>query len=125
MNAKRANGASDPTEAEIRYILVNVARVKGLITYSELVKRVKNYKMNPNIVTLANKLTSISKREHALGRGLLSAVVIRKKMPEQGIPGSGFFNRLAPFLKCRGQTKRVCWQRHLDQVYNAWNRRRC
>jgi len=67
----------DPAEEEIRRILIRLAKRRELITYSSLVRLVRSSRMNPNSVSLSNRLTSISEKEFAAGRRLLSAVVVR------------------------------------------------
>jgi hypothetical protein len=64
MGALGSNDVSDPTDTEIRRILVSLARKKALITYSELVKRVKNSKATPRIESLS---VSRARRYAALG----------------------------------------------------------
>ena len=69
-----------------------VASDKGLIFYSDLVKRIKSCALEPYGEPLATMLGEISTDEDAAGRGLLTAVVVRK---EDGRPGRGFFDKLA------------------------------
>lgn len=61
MNAERASGVSDPTEVEIRKILVQLARAKGLITYSELVKRIGagQIRWSLNLLSAETRLRSV------------------------------------------------------------------
>ena len=70
---------------------------------------------------MAKMLGETSTDEDAAGRGLLTAVVVRK---EDGRPGRGFFDKLA---RDRGrvfpdtESGRDCfWIEELERVYSSW-----
>src|SRR2546423_15670108 len=80
---------------EMRGVLVETARRKEFIPYSDLVARVHTVKLDPHSYALAAMLGEISTEEHTCGRGMLSALVLSK---DEGKPGTGFF-ALAEDLK--------------------------
>ena len=81
---------------EARQILVQRAREGRTIAYSELVGEVKTVDIQPRSDALAMMLDGISRSEDAAGRGMLSALVIRK---DKRMPGQGFFK----LAKCLGR----------------------
>ena len=76
-------------KAEMRDILVERAKVRGMIPYSELVERLTTITLEPNSFTLAAMLADVSREEDAAGRGMLSVIVVHKAGDMQ--PGPTFF----------------------------------
>jgi hypothetical protein len=76
-------------KAEMRDILMDRARVRGMIPYSELVAQVKTMALQPESYALAAMLGEISRDEDAAGRGMLSVIVVHKSGDMQ--PGPDFF----------------------------------
>jgi len=107
---------------EIRRILVDVAKQRRLISYLELVRKVRAFRMIPNSPQLSGLLTEISRSERAAGRGLLSAVVVKKRRKRYGIPGNGFFILVA-IPELNSPNLRQYWMQELEAVYRAWSRR--
>jgi hypothetical protein len=112
-----------PAIQEIRRILDDRARQRDLISYSDLVSRVRSVRLIARSKFLADVLTVISSEEYAAGRGLLSAVVVQKTRHGLGIPGNGFFSRLAPVSGCAKENWSKCWKRELHKVFQYWQRR--
>lgn len=79
----------DQAIAEIRSALEPIARSEGTITYSDLVDRVEAVPLEPDSKLLAGLLDEISTASDAIGRGMLSAVVVHKG--DDYLPGKGFF----------------------------------
>ena len=105
---------------EARPVISEVASRGGLIFYSDLVRRIRSCDVEPYGEPLAKMLGEISTDEDAAGRGLLTAVVIRK---EDGRPGRGFFDKLA---RDRGRVfpdseagRDRFWVEELGRVYGA------
>ena len=97
-------------DQDIRQRLIEVARRRATICYSELRPEAPR--------TLAVPLDEINTYEHREGRPLLSAVVVRKD--GNGMPGEGFFYiawQLGRFLY--GDEHRY-WRQELDKVWNFW-----
>ncbi len=65
------------------------ARIKQTITYSELVSQIHSIRLEANDDPLAELLGEISIEEDALGRGMLSVIVVHKT--GDFMPGPGFF----------------------------------
>lgn len=74
---------------EMRQILTDRARLRGMIPYSELVGRIETIRMEPDSYALARMLGEVSEEEDAAGRGMLSVIVGRKHGDMQ--PGPGYF----------------------------------
>jgi hypothetical protein len=116
-NAIKADSPG-PTEREILRILIKKAKQARLITYRELSSQLHTAKLAANGPHLSSLLTSISLAESEAGRGLLSAIVVRK---DSGIPGVGFFRRCTPGVKVRDFRRR--WEAELAKVFNEWSDR--
>ena len=74
---------------EMRQILIERARARSTISYSELVGRVRAISLDPNSYALTAMLNEISIQEDAAGRGMLTVIVIHKYGDIH--PGQGFF----------------------------------
>jgi len=111
---------SQPAEAEVRRILVKRAKKRELITYLELTSLIRTSELVPNSKHLAALLTSVSCSERAAGRGLLSAIVVRKIKTGYGLPGIGFFSK---FAGVKRKDFRNFWQKERDKVFRAWRRK--
>jgi hypothetical protein len=112
---------SHPAQKEIRRILVNRAKKTELITYKELTKLIRTIKLVPNSKILSDLLTSISYDEKAAGRGLLSAIVIRKTRTGNGMPGKGFFRKFAAGVQRKNFRRH--WEKEHDKVFKVWRGR--
>lgn len=103
---------------EIRHILIDRAKVRGMIPYSELVSEVQTIKLNPESYALAEMLGEVSIAEDEAGRGLLSVIVVHKYGDMQ--PGPGFFE----MAESRGRdTSDVlkCWIEEVKRVHAQWS----
>jgi hypothetical protein len=109
---------------KIRAILVSRAKRGGLITYSDLARRIRPRPI-PNGRQLSAWLTSISLTEYNAGRRLLSAVGVRRHRKQGfGIPGVGSFTKFPPLRFYKREDKRKCWERSVDKVWGYWKHRR-
>ena len=99
----------------VRERLIEVAKHKGTISYSDVARIADLHVRDP---TLFRILDDISTHEHKAGRPLLTAVVIRQ---DKRMPGDGFF-KLARRLGLHrvGADDKEYWQRQRDRVYAAW-----
>ena len=104
---------------EARRAMIDAARRRGVISYSELVGRVTSCRLEPHDLRLAHMLGEISSEEDDAGRGLLTVVVVHKSGDMK--PGSGFFT----LARSRGR-ETADWQRfwleELERVYEAWSK---
>src|SRR3954447_13635131 len=102
--------------AEMRDALIDTARQKMFITYSDLVARVRSLKIPPHSHALATMLGEISSAEHECGRGMLSALVLSK---DGGEPGSGFYS-LAERLGRDVSDRERFWLAEFNRVHADW-----
>lgn len=103
---------------EIRSILIEIARQRGTIAYSELVQKVRTARLTPGSPELAAMLGELSSEEDAAGRGMLSALVVSKSDRK---PGAGFFS-LARELGRDTSDRQHCWNDELQELYRQWSR---
>jgi hypothetical protein len=110
-------GAWEGAKAEAVKEISAQARRESTITYTDLTKRIHSIAFGPSDYAFHYLLYEISVEEDGAGRGLLSALVVRK---EDGMPGDGFFD-LAQKLG-RDITDRVrCWTEEIRLVFSKWH----
>ncbi len=107
-------------KAEMRQILTERAKLRGMIPYSELVGQLTTVRMAPNDFALAAMLGEISAEEDKAGRGMLSVIVVHKLGDMQ--PGHGFFE-LAKSLGRDTSDILACWVAELKKVHAYWSKR--
>jgi len=103
---------------EMRQILIERAKVRGMIPYSGLAAQVRTIHMSPESYALAAMLGAISSEEDAAGRGMLSVIVVHKSGDMQ--PGPGFFE-LAKELGRDTSNILKCWVDELKKVHACWS----
>ncbi len=106
-------------KAEMKAILAARAKLRGMIPYSDLVARVKAIQLAPDSFALAAMLGEISEEEDALGRGMLTVIVVHKHGDMQ--PGPGFFD-LAKRLGRNTSDIMKCWIDELKRVHAVWSK---
>ncbi|RTE94553.1 hypothetical protein D6B98_01735 [Bradyrhizobium sp. LVM 105] len=74
---------------EARSIMIERAKLRGMIAYSDLVRQIQSINLEPHDPRLFHLLGEISSEEDAEGRGMLTVVVVHKLGDMQ--PGPGFF----------------------------------
>jgi len=102
---------------EIRTILIKTARSRGTLTYSDVCDRVEAIRLHPRNQLFFKLLIDISNEEDDAGRGLLSALVVRKS---DGTPGPGFFD----LARSRGRSfsdERIYWHDEKERVYRRFS----
>jgi len=108
----------DAAKAEMREALVERAKVRGMIPYSELVEKIMTIELEPNSFALAAMLGEVSTEEAEADRGMLSVLVVHKVGDMQ--PGPGFFE-LAGQLGRDTSDILKCWVDELKKVHRAWS----
>lgn len=108
------------TKEEIRTILVGVAQRRSLISYSDLVAKVRTVPLGPDSHALHEMLGEISIEEDTGHRGMLSVLVVHKTGDKQ--PGRGFF-QLAERLNRDTSDVFACWVNELNAVYSSHAKR--
>lgn len=106
-------------KAEIRQILIERAKLRGMIPYSELVYQIHSVTLNPESYALFEMLGEISWEEDKAGRGMLSVIVVHKSGDMQ--PGPGFF-KLAKKLGRDTSDILSCWIAELKKVHAYWSK---
>ena len=103
---------------EMRTILIDRAKNRGMIPYSELVRQIKTIHLEPDSYALGNMLGEISTEEDSASRGMLSVLVVHKSGDMQ--PGPGFYE-LAKSLGKDTSDILVFWVAELKRVFAYWS----
>lgn len=111
-------GEWEAAKGEMRAALVERAKVRGMIPYSELVEKITTIELEPNSYALAAMLGEVSTEEAAADRGMLSVLVVHKIGDMQ--PGTGFFE-LAKELGRDTSDILKCWVEELKKVHRVWS----
>ena len=93
------------------------ARVRGMITYTELVAAIAAIKLEPRDQRLDEVLRDLSTEEHQAGRGMMTALVVHKTGDME--PGPGFFE-LAERLGFTVSNRITFWINEVHKVHRAW-----
>ena len=98
--------------------MVDVARRRSLISYSDLVREIESCALEPHDPRLDHLLGQIAEAEDEAGRGLLTVVVVHKTGDK--IPGPGFFKMAQS--RGRDTSDRVeFWISELQRVHDVWS----
>jgi hypothetical protein len=103
--------------AEMRQIMVTVARSQHLITYSELCAQLTTAYLYYHSPAVTRLLIEIGDAEMKVGRPVLPAVVVSKST---GMPGAGYF-KLAMGERDDPQGARALWEADLAALYAYWS----
>ncbi len=107
----------DAAKDEAKAILIDVARRKGRIAYSELASQIQAIDIVAHDPRMFHLLGEISVEEEKAGRGMLTAIVVHKSGDMQ--PGPGFFE-LAKSLGKDTSDVLVCWVNEFKRVHDYW-----
>jgi hypothetical protein len=110
----------DAAKKEATAILIDVARRKGRIAYSELARQIQAIKIEAHDPRMFHLLGEISIEEDKAGRGMLTAIVVHKSGDMQ--PGPGFF-QLAKALGKDTSDILACWVSEFNRVHDYWANR--
>lgn len=111
----------EAAKQEAKAIMIDRARLRGMIPYSELVACMHTLQLAAHDPRLFHLLGQISCEEDAEGRGLLTVIVVHKTGDMQ--PGPGFFE-LAKNLGRDTSDILQCWVTELHKVHAVWGQRR-
>ena len=109
----------DKAKAEAKEALVDRAKIRGMIPYSDLVADINAIKLEAHDRRLFELLGEISSEEDAAGRGMLTVIVVHKFGDMQ--PGPGFFE-LAKQLGKDTSDILECWVKELHHVHGYWSK---
>lgn len=113
--------AWEAAKKEARTKLIEVARQRGRIPYSELVMHIHSIDIDAHDPRFAHFLAEISEAEDAAGRGMLTAIVTHKSGDMQ--PGPGFFE-LAQHRGRNTSNLLRCWVAEFNRVHDCWANQR-
>jgi len=108
----------DAAKQEARTLMIARAKVRGMIPYSDLAKKIKAVRLEAHDQRLFHLLGEISLEEDAAGRGMLSVIVVHKSGDMQ--PGPGFFG-LAKQLGRYTSNILKCWVEEVKKVHAVWS----
>jgi hypothetical protein len=111
------DAAWQAAKAEMQRVLTQTAAAQKTIAYSALCAKVHTIRFEPDSTELAYMLGEICRDEEALGRGLLSVIVVHKH--GDMLPGPGFFE-VAHELGRDTTDEEACWVAELKRVYGVW-----
>lgn len=109
----------DRAKAEIRTVLIQRAKVRGMIPYSELVTKIRAVAFDAYDQRLFWILGELSEDEATASRGMLSALVVHKVGDME--PGPGFF-KLAADLGRDTSDQTKCWVDEIKLIYTIWSK---
>jgi len=104
-------------KAEMRDILVNLARINQPIAYSELAAQLKTAYIHYRAPAFGQILREIAADEEEAGRPMLAVLVVNK---QTGICGAGFFKHAA----AKGYDVsdiEAFWRAELARVHDYWS----
>lgn len=100
---------------EMRRVLIDRAKSGQPISYSQLAKQIQAIQLDPHSFAMAELLGEISADDYEAGRGMLSALAVRKG---DGFPAVGFFN-LAEELGLDVSDREKIWVEQYKKVCAA------
>lgn len=106
----------DEAKREAKALIVERARTRGFIPYSDLVAGINAIHFAPHENRFFNFLGEISEEEDRAGRGMITALVVHKVGDMQ--PGPGFFE-LAKQLGRDVSDIEKCWVVEFKKVHAA------
>ena len=110
----------EAAKAEARQIMIERAKKRGMIPYSDLVAQITRIKLGAHDPRLFHFLGEIASEEDSEGRGMLTVLVVHKNGDMQ--PGPGFFE-LAESLGRDTSEILKCWVDELHRVHAIWSKR--
>lgn len=107
----------DAAKDEARQVMIQCAKARQMIPYSDLVARISTIRLEAHDARLSHFLGEVASEEDERGRGLLTVVVVHKSGDMQ--PGPGFFE----LAQSRGRNTAdivECWVDELKKVFAYW-----
>ena len=107
----------ESAKEEAKLLLVERAKVRGMMPYSELASKMQSIELEAHNPILFKFLGEISSEEDKDGNGMLTVIVVHKHGDIQ--PGPGFFE-LAQGLGKDTSDILKCWVEELHKVHAKW-----
>ena len=108
----------EAAKGEMRRAMVERAKIRDFITYTELCEQVETLHLDPHSHAVAAMLGEIATAEDAAGRGIITAIVVYKSAGLE--PGPGFFH-IAKELGRDTSDRERFWVEELAAVHNGWS----
>jgi len=114
-----SEAAWNAAKAEAKAALVERAKVRGMMPYSDLVRSIHSISFDAHDVRLNTLLRDLSTEESRAGRGMITALVVHKQGDMQ--PGPGFFE-LAEKLGHDPSDILAFWISQVKKVHAYWEK---
>lgn len=111
----------ESAKQQAKSLLAERARLRGQIAYSDLAAKITALHFEPYSKAFAELLGEISREEAQAGRGMMTAIVVRKEGDME--PGPGFFE-LAKSLGRDTSDPTRCWVEEFKRVHAAWSNKK-
>jgi hypothetical protein len=118
MNAHLSQAKWEDVKTEIRQLLIDTARARTVIAYSELTAMLQTARVHYHSHILARLLVDIGWEETEAGRPVLPALVVTR---QSGMPGQGFFKLAAERGYDISQPDQY-WAAAVQQVHDYWSK---
>jgi hypothetical protein len=115
-----SDAAWEAAKAEGKAALAECARSKKIISYADFVHHIASISFEtPYDSRLPQLLAAISTEEAKAGRGIMTALVVRKNGDQR--PGGGFFE-LAERLGYDVSDRKNFWIDQVNKVFASWQK---
>jgi hypothetical protein len=115
-----SDAAWEAAKAEGKAALAECARAKRIISYTDFMHHICSISFEtPYDSRLPQLLAEISTEEAKAGRGMMTALVVRKNGDQR--PGGGFFE-LAKRLGFDISDREKFWLEQLNKVFGSWQK---
>ena len=105
-------------KAEGKAVLAECARAKKMISYTDFMHQIRSISLTtPHDSRLPQFLAEISMEEAEKGRGMMTALIVRKNGDQR--PGTGFF-QLAQRLGLDVSDPEKFWMEEVNKVFASW-----
>jgi hypothetical protein len=113
-----SDAAWEAAKAEGKATLAECARAKKMISYTDFMHHIRSISFEtPRDTRLPQLLAEISTEEAKAGRGMMTALVVRKNSDQ--MPGGGFFE-LAERLGYDVSDPEKFWLEEVNKVFASW-----
>ncbi len=102
---------------ELRKILIDLARNRQTIAYSELARMIESVHLHHRSPLFYRLLYEVCDEEETRGHGMLCALVVRK---DSGVPGGGYYTGMAASGHDQSDIE-ASWRAERDQVFEYWS----
>ena len=113
-----SSAAWETAKAEGKAVLSESARAKKMISYTDFMHQIRSISFTtPHDSRLPQFLAEISTEEAEAGRGMMTALIVRKDGDQR--PGAGFF-QLARRLGLDVSDPEKFWIGEVNKVFASW-----